>query len=141
MGLQISLTKEDFRNARPRLEPLRRLRAKFRILEESLLTLLPKQFNPMKRSGCHFVSRPNRRGGGYWHGVWLGLGIPAFRNPRRGLQFQFGIDDGSVFCCGIWMQGHGQTPLARRLAWSAINANPDKFSHLIRRLGSEYYVN
>src|SRR2546430_4838450 len=94
---RIALVRSDFRNARPRLASLRKLRPKFRILEDSLLEILPRQFNPMKMNGQHFVSRPNRRGGGYWHGTWLGLAGSKFANPRRGLQFQFGIDDGAVF--------------------------------------------
>lgn len=136
LNSEVSLTNRDFELAKPELEDLRELRQKFLMLQASVLKPLPGEFK-LRR----YVSMPqNQREGGYKHGVWMGFAHQHFDDAHNGLQFQFGLWDKKIFTFGTWLEQGNSTTFARKLAWSAINRSPERFTSLVAKLGTSYKI-
>jgi HNH endonuclease len=135
-----------------------RLRTRFLKLYEELVPLLEedpdlKDFVVGRKGiwrGLHTLSPyvPSHSfwsGGGYRSGSWIGLAHKGYRDPRAGLQFEFGIskDEGTFF--EIWIEG-GYTKNGRRAAdternmYRQLQRSKPQLLQFFRNLDSQYYV-
>jgi len=136
--LPFRLSKEDFRNCVPRRGPLRKVRKRLEGLEIELIGSLPSKFSPLtSQDHTHYVSRIRERGGGpYRHVMWIGMAHKKFRDPRYGVQLQFGWGRYGVEFDGIWIEADALP--TRREAQHSLISHKRWFLSRLKRLPEQY---
>jgi len=134
-------TLRDFRNARRNRTSLRELRSRFLTLQSILLGKLSSEFKHFKAKGAHYVCRIARQMGGLRNGIWLGMADgQIYKNPREGIQFQFGISKNIADVYGIWIQGTYSARSARLKVANRLAEQRHEFFRVLRALPSDSWL-
>lgn len=134
-------TPRDFGNARPNRASLRELRSRFLKLQSIVISRLPSEFKHFKRKGAYYVCRIARQMGGLRDGIWLGMTDgQIYKNPREGIQFQFGISKNIADVYGIWIQGTYSARSARLKVANRLAEQRHEFFRVLRALPSDLWL-
>ena len=139
--MSFRFTARDFRNARPNRSSLRKLKDRFLTLQSLVISKLPDEFANFKRKRAHYVCRIARQTGELRDGLWLGMADgQIYKDPRKGVQLQFGINKNKADVYGIWVEGtYYARPTRLKLA-SALVKRRNEFFRLLRSLPSVFRV-
>jgi len=134
-------TPRDFDNTRPNKTALQELKSRFLILQTILLDRLPSEFRHFKRKGAHYVCRIVRQTGGLRSEIWLGIADgQVYSDPRKGIQFQFGINRDNACVYGIWIEGTYAARSARLKIANRLSKQRDEFFRVLRTLPSNHWL-
>jgi hypothetical protein len=151
--MPFKFTNHDFSLCTGHKRDAARLRDKFLELYNDLTPLLLK--NPTLRNfvagreksynRLHTLSPyvPNfqNRGSGYREHFWLGFAWnkPEWKDPRLGVQFEFGIDKNGSRFYGIWVEGTSKArPTERQVYEVLAKEDPKLILSTLGTLGPEY---
>jgi hypothetical protein len=153
--LSFKFALNDFVLCTGRKRDAAQLRERFLELYEDLIPLLEKDHTlrnfVTNREKCFnklhtfspYVPYYQLRGSGYREVFWVGFAWNKleWKDPRKGIQYEFGIDeDGSRFY-GIWVEGTSDArPTQRQIYEILADEDPNLILLTLHALGSEYHL-
>ncbi len=109
---------------------------------QNFVTNREKNYNEL-HTISPYVPNYQMEGGGYRKHFWIGFAWnkPEWRDPRKGVQYEFGIDkDGSRFY-GIWIEGTNEARSTERHIYEVLaKEDPDTVLSTLRALGPSYHL-
>lgn len=132
-----------------------RLRERFLELYENLIPLLKKDFvlqnfvtdREKNYNKLHTVSPyiPNYQieGNGYRQHFWVGFAWkkPEWQDPRKGIQYEFGIDKEGSYFYGIWIEDTYDARATERGIYDILaKENSTNVIFTLRALGPKYFL-
>jgi hypothetical protein len=145
----------DFALCTGRKRDATRLRERFLELYGDLIPLLEKdymlgnfvtereKFYNKLHTFSPYIPNFQKRGNGYREHFWVGFAWnkSEWKDPRKGIQYEFGIDkDGSIFY-GIWVEGTSDARTTERNVYEVlVEEDPKLVLSTLRALGPEYHL-
>ncbi|MFH2109752.1 MAG: hypothetical protein ABIJ47_00675, partial [Candidatus Bathyarchaeota archaeon] len=141
------LTQQDFDSCRKSktVNHIKLVADKFKNqLVPELLASLPQEFQVLQtKNKSPYVARPwspRIDDGSYRDHMWLGLAHSKFDDPRKGVQFQFGINKKEIFTYGIWLSGPFIKRNLRESIIKNIQNNIETYLDLLHQLTDDYFI-
>jgi hypothetical protein len=104
-----------------------------------LLDKLPSEFDDFKKKHSHYVCRIKDQVGRLRQEIWFGMANGLlYPNPRKGVQYQVGIDSNELIFNGIWIEGTYDARATRLEVTSRLNDKRSQFIRILRRLGAGF---
>lgn len=104
-----------------------------------MLDKLPSEFDDFKKKYSHYVCRIKDQVGRLKQEIWFGMANGLlYPNPRKGVQYQVGIDRSKLTFNGIWIEGTYDARATRLEVTSRLNDKKSQFIRILRRLGAGF---
>jgi hypothetical protein len=102
---------------------------------------LSSEFRHFKRKRAHYVCRIARQTGELRDGLWLGMADgQIYKDPRKSIQLQFGIDRNKADVYGLWVEGTYYARPTRLKIASALVKRRNEFFKLLRALPTVFRI-